>query len=169
MSHKLAQAALVRVETNQPFWSFCEPCYNHGRLRRDAKLQKFVNVMWFEWRTRHILIEVRSAFYSLQHSRGSQSPARGACQSGLRDSGFCSISIFVYIIVLILPYVLALTILSGPFGFHWNLIREGINVIVHPDVRDQHYLHSMLTKVSCRNKLGIHKISLQVLWRKRLS
>ena len=49
------------------------------------------------------------------------------------------------------------------------LFNNVINVIVNPDVRDQHYLHSMLTKVSCRNKLGIHKISLQVLWQKRLS
>ena len=61
-------------------------------------------------------------------------PARGACQSGPRDS-----AVFI-VLVLILPYVLALLgftwILSGPFGFHWNPIRPFEGKFENPCPRD---------------------------------
>ena len=51
---------------------------------------------------------------AILYTRGSQSPARGACQSGPRDSA-------VFVVLVYISIDIALR--SGPFGFHWNLIR----------------------------------------------
>ena len=53
------------------------------------------------------------AYTCTLYSNGSQIPARGACQSGPRDSAVFVIST----LTLILPHVF------GPLKLHWDLIR----------------------------------------------
>ena len=62
-----------------------------------------------------MLEDSMTSYENTLYNRGSQSPARGACQSGPRDSAVFVNSIFVYISI-------DIALRSGPFGFHWNLI-----------------------------------------------